>query len=266
MLNAALYKKEFFGSLRLLAVFGAVLTLYITMIIRMYDPEMAQALAQFEQLMPELMSAVGMTGVNDSLMDFMISYLYGMLLLVFPMVYTILRANALVAKYVDRGSMALLLASPVRRTTVALTQLSVLVTGITALTAYCTLLEMVTAHICFPGELAVGQLLRLNGGLWCLQLCIGGFCFLCSCLFGDARYSAALGAGVPCLMYVLQMLANMGGKLEGFRYATVFTLFQPQRLTQGNWRAGLYALVLLTAAVLLFAAAAAVFRRRDLHI
>ena len=40
MLNMTLYKREMKGSLKLLLIFGAVLTLYISIIIRMYDPEM----------------------------------------------------------------------------------------------------------------------------------------------------------------------------------------------------------------------------------
>ena len=52
-----------------------------------------------------------MTAGAADLLGFMISYLYGFILLVFPMVFCILRANGLVAKYVDRGSMACLLAA-----------------------------------------------------------------------------------------------------------------------------------------------------------
>ena len=117
-MSSALYRKEMKGSAKLLVIFAAVLSLYICMIISMYDPKMAQALEQFEQMMPNLMEAVGMTGDNTTLAGFMGSYLYGMILLVFPMVYSILRANGLVAKYVESGSMAVLLAAPVKRAAV----------------------------------------------------------------------------------------------------------------------------------------------------
>lgn len=156
MINLTLYKKELKSSWKLLVIIAGVLTLYITMIIGMFDPEMADALKQFEELMPEVMAAVGMTGTGDTLAGFMISYLYGMLMLVFPMVYTIIRSNGLVAKYVDRGSMASLLAAPVHRTTVALTQLAVLFTGIFLLLGYCTALELATAQGPVPGRAGGG--------------------------------------------------------------------------------------------------------------
>ena len=121
-MNLTLYRKELKGSWKLLIIFAAILTMYISMIISMYDPEMADALKQFEELMPELMAAVGMVGGQDTLMGFMTSYLYGMILLVFPMVYIIIRANGLIAKYVDNGSMTTLLSAPVKRTKIAATQ------------------------------------------------------------------------------------------------------------------------------------------------
>ncbi len=112
MLNMTLYKREMKGSLKLLLIFGAVLTLYISIIIRMYDPEMMATLDSFYEVMPEVMASVGMSAGATSLIGFMISYLYGFILLIFPMLFSILRGNGLVAKYVDRGSMVTLVAAP----------------------------------------------------------------------------------------------------------------------------------------------------------
>lgn len=236
------------------------------MIIGMYDPELADALEQFERLMPDLMAAAGMTGANDTLAGFMSSYLYGLILVVFPMVYSIIRANSLVAKYVDQGSMAALVAAPVRRTKIISTQLKVLVSGLILLIAYCTVLEFAVAQILFPDELMLSELLRLNSGLLCLQLFIACFCFLCSCIFSETKYSIALGAGIPSLMYVLQMLANMGGKLEKIKYFTFFTLFDPENLIASDEIAFAESLLLLLFAVIFFEIAVIIFNKKDLHI
>lgn len=265
-MNFALYKKEIKGSFKILLIFAGVLTMYIVMIVSMYDPELSDALKQFEELMPELMSAVGMTGANETLTDFMSSYLYGMILLVFPMVYTVIRANGLIAKYVDRGSMAQLLAAPVKRSKIAVTQLTALISGIAALIFYCTVLEYGAAQMMFPGELSLTVLLRLNAGLLCLHLFIAAFCFLCSCAFGDSRCSVTAGAGVPVLMLLFQMLANMGGKLEKIRCFTFFTLFDPDGLVSAEPEALLFAGILLVLSVILFALAVAVFKKKDLHL
>ena len=105
MLNMTLYRREMKGSLKLLLIFAAIITMYVTIIISMYDPKMMETLDSFYEIMPELMAAVGMSTGAASLAGFLISYLYGFILLVFPMAFCILRGNGLIAKYTDTGSM-----------------------------------------------------------------------------------------------------------------------------------------------------------------
>ena len=142
MMNMALYKREMKGSIKLLIIFGAIITLYVSVIISMYDPELMETLDSFVEVMPELMAAVGMKANAATLLGFMVSYLYGFILLIFPMIFCILRGNALIAKYVDKGSMALLTAAPVKRRVIAFTQMKVLVSGILLLVLYSTALEL----------------------------------------------------------------------------------------------------------------------------
>lgn len=262
-MNKALFWREMRGSLGLLVIFGGVLTLYIVMIAGLYDKETQQALQQFYDMMPQLMAAVGMNGEGDTLLSFLSTYLYGMLLLAFPMVYAILRARGLVARYVEKGSMYALCAAPVSRLSLAGTQLAVLVSTQFGLLLYCTVLEIVSCQVLFPGDLDIKGLLCLNGGLLCLHLCLGAFCFLVSCL-GEGSRCTALMAGVPTMMLVMQMLANLGGKLEKFQYVTLFSLFQPEKLMAGEGL--LPAGMLLLLAVLFSALALWGFCRRDLYI
>lgn len=266
MINTTLYLRGMKGSLRLLAVLAAVITMYVTIIISMYDPELMATLDGFVELMPELMAAVGMDSGANNLLEFMISYLYGFILLIFPMVFAILRGNGLVAKYVDEGSMAALIAAPVRRTTVALTQAAVLVSGTVILLGYATAVELVSVAAMFPGEVAAADLLRVNGALFCLQFFIGGICLLASCLFSDTRYSIGFGAGIPALAYVINMLANVGGDAEVAKYFTFFTLFDPSGIAAGESAAWAGAAVLLAAGAVLYALAVGIFARKDLSI
>ena len=266
MFNMTLYKREMKGSWKTLLIFGAILTMYVSMIIYMYDPEFSKTLDEFAKAMPQVMSIMGMNGDNTSLLGFMSSYLYGLILIVFPMVFSILCANRLIARYVDRGSMVALLAAPVKRRTVAFTQMKVLGTGIFVLVLYSSVLELICARAQFPGELDITKLLLLNAGLLCLQLFIGGICFLCSCLFDDAKYSVGFGAGIPAFMYVLQMLSNAGESAEGLKYATFFTLFNPDGLIKGESGAVAGILILLAGTIVLFTAAITVFTKKDLHI
>ena len=232
MINMALYKRELKGSVKLLLIMGAIITMYVSIIISMYDPEMMKMLDSFAEAMPELMAAVGMRANAANLLGFMASYLYGFILLLFPMLFCILRGNSLVARYVEKGSMVSLVAAPIKRRAIVLTQMTVLISGILLLIR--TVLELICAGSGFPGELDTIELLVLNGGLLCLQLFIGGICFVSSCIFSDTKYSVAFGTGIPIFMYVLQMLANVGGNAEKAKYFTFFTLLDYRKLRESK--------------------------------
>ena len=266
MLNWTLYKREMKGNLKLLIILGAVMTLYVTIIVSMFDPELMATLDGFVEAMPEIMAMVGMNAGATTLLGFMTSYLYGFIMLVFPMIYCILRGNGLIARYVDKGSMVSLLAAPAKRRDVAFTQMKVLASGVFILVVYATALELICAGMSFPGELEAGKLLLLNVGLLCLHLFIGGVCYLASCVFSDTKYSIGFGAGIPALMFVLQMLGNAGGNAEKAKYFTFFTLFDPDALAAGESSAIAGVVVLFAGAIVLFTAGIAVFSKKDLHI
>lgn len=266
MINFTLFGREMKGSVKLLAVFAAVLTMYIACIIYLYDPETMEMLDGFTKAMPELMTAVGMTPGAASLLGFMISYLYGFIMLVIPMIFIIIRSISLVAKYVDRGSMVYLVSAPVKRSTIAITQALSLICGIFILVLYGTVVEIVFAQALFPDQIVISELLSLNLGLFALHIFIGSVCFLCSCAFSDLKLASGFGAGIPILMYIFQMLANMGGSVENFKYLTFFTLFDPEGLASNEPSALISALVLLVGSLILYAISVAVFSKKDLHI
>ena len=267
-MNATLYKREMKSSWKLLVIFMAILTLYITLIVAMYSPETLEMFQQFSQAMPQMMSAFSMDFSADSLtlLGYMASGLYGFILVIFPMVFSIIRGNGLVARYVDRGSLASLLAAPVKRRTVVLTQMAVLITGVVALVVYATALEIVSIALQAPELADTPRLLTMNVGLLSLHLFISGICFLASCIFNESRNSLAVGAGVPGVMFILQLLSQAGDKTKFFKYFTFFTLYNPDAIAAGKSGAMAGVWILLAGAVLLYTLAAVVFTRRDLAI
>lgn len=266
MINLTLYKQEMKNSFKILFIFSVVITLYVSIIMSMYNPDMMKTLDSIVESMPEIMASVGMTTGSTSLIGFMISYLYGFILLIFPMLFCMIRANGLIAKYTDKGSMVTLLAAPIKRKTLCLTQLCVLLSGLFFLVLYTTVLEIMIAEISFPNELMMSDLLILNGSLFCLHLFIGSICFLCSCLFSDIKYSLGFGVGIPIIMYVLQMLANAGEKAEIIKYLTFFTLFDANGIIAHETNAMIGIILLFVGAILLYSIGVMVFCKKDLHI
>ena len=266
MINWTLYKRGIQGSWRMIIIFAAVITMYFTIIISMFDPALGSALNEFAKAMPELMAMVGMNPASAELVSFLEAYLYGFIMLVFPMLFCILSANKLISRHVDRGSMTYLLSAPVKRETVTFTQMKVMVTGLFTLVLYATLLGIINCEISFPGELDIGKFILLNVGVLCLQLFIGGICFLCSCIFNDSKYAVGVGAGIPALGFIIQMLANAGKELENVKYATFFTLFDSNGIIAGESGAILGMFVLFAGAIVLFSTAIVIFSKKDLHI
>lgn len=265
-MNGALYKYEMKSSMKLLIIFAAIMTMYVSIIIGMYDPKMMNMLDEFAKAMPEIMAAVGMNISTTSLLGFMVSYLYGFILIVFPMVFCIVRGNGLIAKYVDKGSMVSLMAAPMKRSKIVITQMMVLISGVVLLIGYVTILEYCVAQSYFPNEIGKSELWKLNIGLLCLHLCIASIIFLASCVCSDTKYSVGFGAGIPAVMYIMKMLANVGGKAENAKYFTMFTLFDPEGIISGKEGAMIGSSILLIVAIIMFGLSVYIFDRKDLSI
>ncbi|MEI3014139.1 MAG: hypothetical protein V8T36_04920 [Ruthenibacterium lactatiformans] len=124
-----------------MVIFLAVLTLYDAMIASMFDPKLNATLddARDDHASHHEHGRHEQPG-RQLPGGFLTNYLYGFLMLIFPLVFSALAANRLVARHVDRGSMAYLLAAPNSRARVAFTQTPVLITGVTAIIAVCTAL------------------------------------------------------------------------------------------------------------------------------
>ena len=266
MISFPLYRQGLRSCYKIILLVMAALTLYVTVIVAMFDPKLGSALDLLTKAMPQLMAMVGMTAAGGTLAGFMASYLYGFVIPIFPMVASILISGRLVARLVDRGSMAYLLAAPRTRGCVVRTQLCVLLTSILVLIAFATVLGLGASAAMFPGALDVPRFLLLNLGALCLHLCLGSICFFFSCLFDETRLSYAFAAGIPVAMFVLQMVANMGGQTKFLRYFSLFTLFDPRSIVAGEAFAmgGILALFVVSAAV--YAASILVFDQRDLAL
>ena len=185
---------------------------------------------------------------------------------VLPMIYELFTANKLVAGYVDRGSMASILSAPHSRRKVVRTQGFFLTASVCLMILYITVLGIVCSEMMFPGDLGIAEFLSLNAGLLCLHICISGFFFFMSCICNDTRRSTGIGVGVFLGFYLVQMLSNMGDKLENLKYATIFTLFDGDALLRGESRAIVMSGILLMIGILFFELGKYRFQKRDLPL
>lgn len=265
MFSLPLFKREMKANSKLLIIFIYILTIYILSMVFLYDPQKSNLMDEMSKTMPELMKAFGMVSGTSTLVGYLAAYLYGLIILMFPVIFIIILANKLVAGYVDRGSMAYLLATPNKRVRLAFTQAVCLWVNMAILIAYATAAIIVFSALMHPGRLDIGKLIMMNIVLYILHLAISGICFFASCISNDTKRSFTIGAGIPIIFYLLQMIANMGGKLENLKYFTLLTLFNANDIIAGK-SVAVPVLILSAAAVVLYSSSIFIFSKRDLSV
>ena len=243
-----------------------VLSMYTSVIIYMYNPQFADMLNDYQKMMPKIMSAVGMTGIARTLIEWIQIYLYGFIMLLFPLIFIIIAVNKLVMTYIDKGSMAGLLATPNSRRKIITTQLFSMYLWIAILMALISAVGLLSSHVMLPGELDAKSYLLLNLGTLMLWFAVAGIAFFAACMFSESKYYYAVGAGIPILFFLFQMMGNMGEDLEFFKYMTIYTLLPADDIVAGNADALVPCLVLLGISVLLSGAGCIIFTKRDLSL
>ena len=250
----------------LLLIFFGVLTMYMTIMISMYDPNDMEALTSMVKLMPEdLMKAMGFATVVTDLTGYLASWLYGLLMFGFPMVYCIILGNRLVAKMVDNSSFAYLLSTPNSRVRIIITQ------GVYALASIAVLfgalfgVGILTSAAMFPGVLDVGAFFRLNFTTMLVNMVVMMITFFFSCLFNETKLSLGFGAGVPIAFLLLNMLGGASKDMEALKRLSIYGIYDPVELVQKGGALGLNLFYIAIAAVL-FAASVLVFRRKRLPL
>lgn len=266
MISIPLLKREIKSNYKIFLIFAAVLTMYISVIIPMFDPKIGNALAEFEKAMPEMMAAFGMSNSGTTLIEFINTYLFGFLFIVFPMIFEIIIVNKVIAKYVDSGSMAYLLATPNKRSKIAITQAIFMLFSLGALIVFITLVGIISSEVYFRGDLDIKKYILMNIGLYCLHIAISGLGFFASCISNDTKLSYSISAGIPIGFFIIQLLANMGGKLENFKYFTIFTLLDTDKLIKGESIGVWMFIILLVIGLVLYIGGILRFSKRDLPL
>jgi ABC-2 type transport system permease protein len=184
-------------------------------------------------------------------------------------VWGVTRGSDTVAGPLERGTMEMVLAAPVRRWAVYASHAAATVTGAAALCG--VLLAGIWTAVAFgpwSAELDPARFVPAVGNVFGLMVCMAGLAALCSAA-GSHRSRAI---GILCGFYVVSLLAKLVGRLserlEWVGWLSVFNAYEPQRLVSGQpdawWLLGRYDAVLLGIGLAAFVAGGIVFARRDL--
>lgn len=262
----SLIKKEFKSNFVLYLVFLSIIAMYAITVVTMYDPTLKESLKSLEESIPRVLAAFGMQNMGETLLDFFVTYLYKFILIDTPFIFSITMCYKLLAKYVGNGSLAYLLNTKHSRIKIALTQWVNLLLGLIIMLAFNTAVLILCSAILFPGALNVPDFLMLNFGLLALQVCMAAFCFMCTCIFNEAKYAIGLGGGVIGIFIILQMLSQVLEHTEFLIYCNPLSLFNPQQLIDGEAISGVKILVLLVFSVIFVIVGLLKFRKKDLPL
>ncbi len=265
-MNITLYKQECRRNSIVFIIFAAVLAMYAYIIVSMFDPKMVNSLKAMTETMPEIFAAFGMANIGTTLLEFLTSYLYGIILTAFPAVYIIIISNRLVVRYIDTGSMAYLLSVPETRRKLIRTQAIFSISNLAVLLLYVVILIIACSQLMFPGELDIFEFISINIGLFALWIMFGGVCFFFSCIFNESKFSSGFGTAFIVYTLLLQMLSQVGDKFNFLKYFTPITLFQPEQLSVGNTGAWIECIIMFMVGIIFYILGTTIFTRRDLPI
>ncbi|MFO7636690.1 MAG: ABC transporter permease subunit [Clostridia bacterium] len=265
-MSMPLFVKMLQKNWKLLLIFFGVLTMYLTVMVSMYDPKDMDMLASMINLFPEeMMKAFGFSTVVTDLTSYLASWLYGMLMFGFPMVYCIILGNRLVAKLVDDHSFAYLLSTPNSRVKIIVTQGVYALVSLVILFAALFGTGVLICTVMFPGMLDIPAFLRLNLTTMMVNMAVVMIVFFFSCLFNETKYSVGFGAGIPIAFLLMNMLGGASADAEILKQLSIYGWYDPVELVRGSgilWIHFLYAGII----AVLFAAGTLVFHKKRLTL
>lgn len=219
--------------------------------------------------MPEGVSkAFGLNNGFASAEAFISGEYYGLILVLILSIVCVQMSTQLVARLVDRGSMAYLLATPTTRRKVAFTQALVLTTALLIIMAVTTLAGF-AGNAWFLGseyEFNGSRFLQLNTVAFLLFFAVGALSFLVSCASNDEKKALGISGAITFGFFTLDLLAKISGQMEGLRFLTIFTLYKPSGIVGGSAEVLQASLILLLIGLLAFTVGIQMFRRRDLPL
>lgn len=193
---------------------------------------------------------------------------YNMLAGIMVGVYVIITSNKMLAQQVDKGTMAYVLSTPIKRSSVVATQAIYMVGSLLAM-GIVSAGSHVLGHVIAFGaitEAEVGTILFLNLGLSALALGFTGVCFAASGVFNLSKHMIAVGGGLTGAFLIMPIVSMFGPKFSFLKNLTLVSLFDTSSILGGTydfvWKAAILVAVCFAGCLL----GGAVFTKKDLPL
>lgn len=197
---------------------------------------------------------------------------YGMLCFAICALYIVITTNKLIAGQVDKGSMAYILSTPIKRSTVVLTQMFYLVSSLVLMFGSLMINFMICNQIADNAAVVYSNesIFYINAGAFLVALALSGICFMTSGIFNLSKYSTGIGGMIVVTFLLLSLVgsfSNFGVEgLDVFKNLTIISLYNIQDILAdaNNWVAHLS--VLGGISIVTYATGSIWFTRKDLPL
>lgn len=234
----------------------------------------ASFLSTLPSMVSEALEEIGKADLYTLVVGSIFYKLAGLLL---PIIYMIMASNNLISGQVDSGSMAYVLSTSTKRSTVVFTQAVYLIGSLFAMFSLttatgCICLAVITEEV----TLTYGNLILLNLGAFLVLFALSGLCFFTSCFFDRSKRSMAIGGGLSIFALVAAMLGLFGSPvipsvvrltaLNNFNYVTIISLFDVISIMDGTgifiWKFAILAIL----GFIGYVAGSTIFTKKDLPL
>jgi len=250
-------------------IFGVTgfLLIYVFSSIGLWDPEGIEALQDMMELLPaSITNMLGFDNLGGSLTSYLLNYMYGFLMLIFPIIYTVIVGNRLISKHITSGSMIFLLTMPYSRRKIIINQAVFFAFGLLFIILVNVIVMIVFSSIMFPGMLNIGQLLIVNLIVYAAHLILAGIAYIFSCTLGDSQKVLTFSSIVLFGNALTYMISNLGEKTELFKYFSIFGFVNVDYILEGSGNGFLTGLFLTIFGLLTFAIGVELFNRKSIIV
>lgn len=261
MFSTTIFKQTLKSNLKLWIIFTLITSGMLAAMIAVFEPTTISGVTDMikDKALADMMQ-------NTTFNGMLASTFYSMHGVLLPIIFIIMTANSLIALQIDRGSMAYLLSTPTKRSTVVRTQALYLITSLVAMFVVVTGVGLGAIQI-FQSDvdISISDFLLLNVGLFLLMFATSGISFFFSCLFNLSKNSLALGAGIPIAFFLCQLLSQFSESLEGLKYISMNTLFDTNAILNGD-SVTIPFVILTGIGIVLYLLGMRVFQKKDLPL
>lgn len=249
------------SNIKFLAAFTVVLCVFLIVMCSVFTPSMIESL----ESSTDGTVINNLLGKTNTLIGFMSNSFYTLMAIIFPMVYSIMVGNRLIAEKVDHGSMACLLSTPTTRRQISLTSSLYFILSLIIMWLVATVIGIVAANIFQPDALDVETFISMNIGCFLYHFVISSICFAASCIFNSSKSSLTVGAGIPLTFFVINLFIKLSENLDWLKYFTLNTLFDTNKILEGSGYGSDF-IIMLIIGIILYCIGIIIFDKKDLPL